>query len=114
MIIRMTLYDNDFFNEMIEFVDGFTSKYAFMSIPRLTGLITTINPKDLSDEDRKYVCKSIKDKWNNYIDDTDMPKITKKQLKEAFRVSIENSFKEMDENCEVFYYFSHAKKYLYQ
>lgn len=96
MIIRMTVYDNDF----TETIENFVEKYWFELMP------DTI------------LVEKVYELWNqylkDYLKDLNYNESTRKYLIDNFEVSLSCTFTDKWENGEVVYYFNNAHTWLTQ
>ena len=132
MIIRMTLNDNDFTQEIerfaknlfdrlywrkdVSFYDNDYNKWyqAHKVQEELQRLLNPNITDSLTDEDKTAIKAKVFLEWWDFVDGLNFKEDTKKYLKKDFECSISYNFKDKWENGEVVYYFTTNQKYITQ
>lgn len=138
MIIRMTLSDNDFTQEIekfaknlfdrlywgkdVSFYDNDYNKWyqAYKVQEELQKLLNPNITDSLTDEDKTTIRAKVFLEWWDFVDGLNFKKYStdeerlKKYLKKDFECSIGYDFKDKWENGEVVYYFTTNNKYITQ
>lgn len=132
MIIRMTLNDNDFTQEIerfaknlfdrlywakdASFYDNDYSKWyqVYKAQEELQKLLNPNITDSLTDEDKITIKAKVFLEWWDFVDGLNFKEDTKKYLKKDFECSISYDFKDKWENGEVVYYFTTNQKYITQ
>ena len=126
MIIRMTLYDNDFTDRIEEFAPGLYDKLYYSkkkpdtisyedwfknySIKHQTiKSLLTMSGSKLTKEDIELLRNEVIEEWCSYVDaeykNHSISQHLKGYLKQNFVVTIESIYEDKSENGEVVYYF---------
>lgn len=130
MIIRLTVNDNDFTQEIEKFADDLFMKMLEIDCAedaslteklnahkRWEEVFRLLNPNittQLSKEDKIFLKAVLVLKWHKFVDTLPKSDHTKKYLKDNFNVRVSFQFKDQWENGEVLYYFTTAQKWLTQ
>lgn len=130
MIIRLTVNDNDFTQELEKFADSLFMKMLEIDCAedasleeklnahkRWEEVFRLLNPNvttQLGKEDKIFLKAALVLKWHKFVDTLQKSDHTKKYLKDNFSVSFSFQFKDQWENGEVLYYFTTAQKWLTQ
>lgn len=131
MIIRLSVNDNDFTQQIEPYVKNFVcyirelmpeqdlgenptfeEVYAWrLRDKRINGIMNPNITATLTDKDKKYIVQQVKNTFATYCDnhfDTD----TSEYLKKNLNVKVLNRIEDKWENGEALYWFQHADKYI--
>ena len=131
MIIRMTVYDNDFTSLIETFAEDLYDKiYWVKSMPEgyppEDWIEKEIKPREklkqiidgeiglLGTSDIKLVQDAVFDEWSKYVDTINTHPDTKEYLKKNFESETLFTYEDKWENDEVVYYFTNARKWISQ
>ncbi len=130
MIIKMTVTDNDFTQEIERFCKNLISDLLFKTAPKEMSteetsefyikqnkVLEILNPNitdKLTDEDKATVISAVFKQWYEYVDTHNFSERIKKYLKENFVCNLLQRFTDRWENGESVYYFTTNQKWIVQ
>lgn len=138
MIIKMTVHDNDFTEEIEKFCKdlwenlyfGKDDNYENMTLKEkvqwwreyddFRDMLNPNNDDILTTSQRRLVCDHVKELWIKYVnthrvdDSSSDEDHTKKYLKKNFKVQVNYQMSDRWENGEVVYYFTTNQKFITQ
>lgn len=129
MIIKMTVNDNDFTQNIEKFCNKLIPNLCYKTIPKNISsdyekVLAFYKAQEkvqrllvrsrLTDEDKKTIQYSVFECWWEYVDKQNWSAHTKKYLKEHFKCVVLSRFADRWENGEVVYYFTTNQKWITQ
>lgn len=125
MIIRLTVNDNDFYLEIMRFMQ---SMWVFrerktLSVSeqigeydrhfRVTNLINPNNDKTLTEKDKNLIITYLKEQFIKYAN-SNIKEDDRKYLIESLEIKVLKTFTDKWENGEAFYWLQHSNKVINQ
>lgn len=129
MIIKMSVTDNDFTQDIEKFCDELILNLCYKAIPKdiyseyekILAFYKTqeeirrlLAKEKLTEDDKTVIKYAVFECWCKYVDDKEWTEHTKKYLKDNFKCSILSKFTDRWENGEVVYYFTTNQKWITQ
>ena len=125
MIIRVTVNDNDFYLEIMRFMQSMWSfrDHKTLSVSEQIGeydrhfraikLINPNNSKDITEKDKKTIITYLKEQFVKYVN-SNIKEDDRKYLIESLEIKTIKTFTDKWENGEAFYWLQHSNKIINQ
>lgn len=125
MIIRVTVNDNDFYLEIMKFMQSMWSfrDHKTLSVSeqigeydrhfRVINLINPNNDKALTEKDKNSIITYLKEQFVKYAN-SNIKEDDRKYLIESLEIKILKTFTDKWENGEAFYWLQHSNKIVNQ